>query len=204
MKADNARKNCVAAAPGMGMNTGAALKPTSQEAWPEAAPWRWIVPRKHRQWNAARRARPQRRVGASRSLRGAPRTRWCGHKTLRLSAFRFLLFLSFRSFFFVIAGLDPAIHAEATRDQNFRVATRNLQVNMDHRVKPGGDEKAYCCLTLRIRKRALHVPCVQPYAPQRTQLNLFVDKGGRPASMNLNRDSIPARIRSIRSRRTHM
>jgi len=53
-------------------------------------------PGKSRQWNADRRARPQRRVGASRPLRGAPRTRWCGHETLRLSAFRFLRF----SFFF--------------------------------------------------------------------------------------------------------
>src|ERR1700691_4507421 len=43
-------------------------------------------------WNADRRARPQRRVGASRPLRGANRTRWCGHETLRLSAFRFLRF----------------------------------------------------------------------------------------------------------------
>jgi hypothetical protein len=51
-------------------------------------------PGKNRQWNADRRARPQRRVGASRSLRGAPRTRWCGHETLRLSAFRFLRFFS--------------------------------------------------------------------------------------------------------------
>jgi len=43
-------------------------------------------------WNADRRARPQRRVGASRPLRGANRTRWCGHETLRLSAFHFLIF----------------------------------------------------------------------------------------------------------------
>jgi hypothetical protein len=41
----------------------------------------------------------------------------------RLSAFRFPF--SFRSFRFVIAGLDPAIHAEAKRDQTFsRLANR--------------------------------------------------------------------------------
>ena len=34
-----------------------------------------------------------------------PRAAWCGHETLRLSAFHFLFFL--RSFYFVIAGLDP-------------------------------------------------------------------------------------------------
>jgi hypothetical protein len=67
----------------------------SQEAWPEAG-WRCSdISRKSRKWNADRRARPQRRVGASRSLRGAPRTRWCGQFHLRLSAFRFLPFLSF-------------------------------------------------------------------------------------------------------------
>jgi hypothetical protein len=49
----------------------------------------------NRQWNADRRARPQRRVGASRHFRGAPRTRWCGQFHLRLSAFRFLRFLLF-------------------------------------------------------------------------------------------------------------
>src|SRR6202167_5446868 len=30
------------------------------------------------------------RVGANRPFRGAYRTRWCGHETLRLPAFRFL------------------------------------------------------------------------------------------------------------------
>jgi hypothetical protein len=62
------------------------------------------------------------------ALRGAPRTRWCGHETLRLSAFRFLLFLlfvlPFLSSSFVIAGLDPAIHAEATPRRTSRVANR--------------------------------------------------------------------------------
>jgi hypothetical protein len=55
------------------------------------------------------------RVGASRLIRGAYRTRWCGHETLRLPAFRFLNF--FRSYF-VIAGLDPAIHAAKRLEQN--------------------------------------------------------------------------------------
>jgi hypothetical protein len=44
------------------------------------------------------------------------RTRWCGHETLRLSAFRFL-FLSSVFSYFVIAGLDPAIHAAKTLRQ---------------------------------------------------------------------------------------
>jgi hypothetical protein len=99
-----------------------------------------------RQWNADRRARPQRRVGASRHFRGAPRTRWCGHETLRLSAFRFLLFSSVRSFVrsssFVIAGhsrlkngvaslaYDPAIHAEAKHDRAFPVGL--LQTARQH------------------------------------------------------------------------
>jgi hypothetical protein len=49
------------------------------------------------------------------------RTRWCGHEILRLSAFRFLPFLSFFLRFsqFVIAGLDPAIHAELKLDRTF-------------------------------------------------------------------------------------
>jgi hypothetical protein len=33
---------------------------------------------------------------------------------------------------FVIAGLDPAIHVASLRTQ---------RVSMDHRVKPGGDDK---------------------------------------------------------------
>ena len=66
----------------------------SQEAWPEAGRRCSDISRKTPRWNADRRARPQRRVGASRSLRGAPRTRWCGQFHLRLSAFRFLRFLS--------------------------------------------------------------------------------------------------------------
>jgi hypothetical protein len=43
------------------------------------------------------------------------------HETLRLSAFRFLIFLSFVLPFFVIAGLDPAIHAGAKLDRTYRL-----------------------------------------------------------------------------------
>jgi hypothetical protein len=47
----------------------------------------------------------------------------------------FLYFLSY----FVIAGLDPAIHAAKGLEQNLNWLT-SLHVSMDHRVKPGGDE----------------------------------------------------------------
>ncbi len=40
---------------------------------------------------------------------------------------------------FVIAGLDPAIHAEVTL-ANAPTGICLLQLSMDHRVKPGGDE----------------------------------------------------------------
>src|ERR1700722_14093668 len=84
VKGGNARTNCAGSAPGMGMITGSALIPSprkhglKQSLWEEISLWRepW--------WNADRRARPQRRVGASRHSRGASRTRWCGHETLRL------------------------------------------------------------------------------------------------------------------------
>jgi len=39
---------------------------------------------------------------------------------------------------FVIAGLDPAIHAALPLAVNDAVLLRHL--SMDHRVKPGGDE----------------------------------------------------------------
>ena len=124
VKAGNARKNCAASALAKGCDrTGA--NPKSQETWPEVAPEDGILFRAEPWWNADRRARPQRRGGASRSLRGAPRTRWCGQSHLGLSAFRFLRFLSFvlfsrMPFSFVIAGLDPAIHAAATPHRTFR------------------------------------------------------------------------------------
>jgi len=55
---------------------------------------------------AGERAR-KRRAAQAAFLRGASRTPLArGQETMRLPAFRFLLFS------FVIAGLDPAIHAE--------------------------------------------------------------------------------------------
>jgi len=58
-----------------------------------------------------------------------------------LSAFRFL-------FSFVIAGLDPAIHAARGL---FRVSDRlsSLHFSMDHRVKPGGDDESGMALAKR-------------------------------------------------------
>ena len=52
------------------------------------------------------------------------------------------------SFFvpFVITGLDPAIHGEGTL-ANASTGIYPLQLSMDHRVKPGGDE---------VRKVACH------------------------------------------------
>jgi hypothetical protein len=50
--------------------------------------------------------------------------------------------ISLRSFvpFFVIAGLDPAIHAEATLDQTSgRISQAAAQRH--HRIKSGGDEE---------------------------------------------------------------
>ncbi len=46
----------------------------------------------------------------------------------------------FRSFPFVIAGLDPAIHAEVTLAQRFPPALCMRRFSMDHRIKSGGDE----------------------------------------------------------------
>ena len=47
--------------------------------------------------------------------------------------------LFFRSFPFVIAGLDQAIHAEVTL-ANAPTGICPLQLSMDHRIKSGGDE----------------------------------------------------------------
>ena len=44
---------------------------------------------------------------------------------------------------FVIAGLDPAIHAAKRLEQNLDRLT-SLHISMDHRVKPGGDEEKGC------------------------------------------------------------
>ena len=45
-----------------------------------------------------------------------------------------------RFFMFVIAGLDPAIHAGAGL-LRLSASFRSLTVSMDHRVKPGGDRR---------------------------------------------------------------
>jgi hypothetical protein len=59
---------------------------------------------------------------------------------LRLSAFR-LRYFFFRSFFpFVIAGLDPAIHAAVKHIKRLPPSVCLLELSMDHRVKRGGDE----------------------------------------------------------------
>ena len=57
-------------------------------------------------------------------------------------------FFSLRSFILVIAGLDPAIHADAKLGRTCRMSFRKPHVSMDHRVKPGGDEESgRRCLT---------------------------------------------------------
>ena len=64
-----------------------------------------------------------------------------GRRALRLSAFRLRIFLSFFPFVpFVIAGLDPAIHAAVKPAKRFPPNVCLLELCMDHRVKPGGDE----------------------------------------------------------------
>jgi len=82
----------------------------------------------------------RRQASASARCAAVPAARQVGSK--RLSAFRFPFFLpsvgSFGSSLFVIAGLDPAIHAEVKRGQTFG-RFRKPHVSMDHRVKPGGD-----------------------------------------------------------------
>jgi hypothetical protein len=44
---------------------------------------------------------------------------------------------------FVIAGLDPAIHADEKLDR-FADKLSEPRVSMDHRVKPGGDDVFLC------------------------------------------------------------
>jgi hypothetical protein len=88
---------------------------------------------------------------------------------MRLPAFRFLYLLEASRkevSSFVIAGLDPAIHAAERLRQNLDwLLSRDF--SMDHRafaapkwlrprrrVKPGGDEELRRCLTLWIGKLA--------------------------------------------------
>src|SRR5690349_21663973 len=54
-----------------------------------------------------------------------------GRRALRLSAVRLRFFLSF--FPFVIAGPDPAIHAEVTLEKRFPPSVCLRHVSMDHR-----------------------------------------------------------------------
>ena len=90
--AGNARSNCVRFCLRKGDRYRPALRPRPRKPGLEPRAFGRKSVAQSREWNADRRARPQRRVGASRPLRGAPRTRWCGQSHLRLSAFRFLLF----------------------------------------------------------------------------------------------------------------
>jgi hypothetical protein len=80
------------------------------------------------------------------------RTRWCGHETLRLSAFRFLYFF----LPFVIAGLDPAIHAATTLRQSFGLAVCNRTSAWTTGSSPVVTTGFCRCLTLWIGKLARH------------------------------------------------
>jgi hypothetical protein len=88
------------------------------------------------------RARKRRAARAELSVARPARRLRAGHETLRLSAFRFpyLPEASRKELPFVIAGLDPAIHATVKLVQIFRCLT-SLRFSMDHRVKPGGDDE---------------------------------------------------------------
>jgi len=49
------------------------------------------------------------------------------------------------SFHFVIAGLDPAIHAQRRLAERITGRFRGPHVTMDHRVKPDGDDVGALC-----------------------------------------------------------
>jgi hypothetical protein len=85
---------------------------TSQEAWPEAASLAMKDSLGREPWWNADRCAPPAFGGAAVPVLGT------AEYQLRLSAFRFRIFF-FVPFPFVIAGLDPAIHAEATLAQCF-------------------------------------------------------------------------------------
>ncbi len=91
-------------------------------------------------WNAGRRARPTaegRRKPPSPWRAPHPLVRDFDYCVCRRSA----SLLSFVLLYFVIAGLDPAIHAAARLVLTFRSAL-SPHFSMDHRVKPGGDEES--------------------------------------------------------------
>ena len=90
--AGNARSQLRSVLPSEGDRHRPALRPRPRKPGLEPRAFGRKPVAQSREWNADRRARPQRRVGASRPLRGAPRTRWCGQSHLRLPAFRFLRF----------------------------------------------------------------------------------------------------------------
>ena len=81
-----------------------------------------------------RAAVERRQASASRRVRG--RASCTAGWKKRLPAFRFPFFF-FVSFVLssVIAGLDPAIHAAAKRDQSFRSHLASREFIMDHRIK---------------------------------------------------------------------
>jgi hypothetical protein len=93
------------------------------------------------------------------ALRGAPRTRWCGHETLRLSAFRFLRFLSSVLLSFVIASqrvrpevagptTSSAKQSSATAPQHSRARLSRGGAGSLRRFAPRNDEeRARRCLT---------------------------------------------------------
>jgi len=71
----------------------------------------------NRKWNAGRRARPQAEGGASRLFRGASRTPLaCGQKTMRLPAFRFLLF-------FVVVVVVIVVIARSGSDEAIQIVS---------------------------------------------------------------------------------
>jgi hypothetical protein len=92
---------------------------------------------------AGERARKRRAAQAAFSVARPARRLRAGHEILRLPAFRFLYFLpeaSRKELFFVIAGLDPAIHVTERLKHNSGWLTQP-RVNMDRRSKAGGDEE---------------------------------------------------------------
>ena len=97
-------------------------------------------------------ARPQRRVGASRPLRGAPRTRWCGHETLRLSAFRFLRFYLFFGFLRHCERSEAIQCSPQGLDCFVAVAPRNDESRRGRCAEPSGNAPSSGLLPARGEK----------------------------------------------------
>jgi len=92
--------------------------------------------------SGVRSPKPEPRWNADRCAPGAPGAAVPvarQNEKLRLSAFRPRIFF-FRSFPFVIARLDPAIHAAVKHAKRLPPSVCLLAVRMDHRIKSGGDE----------------------------------------------------------------